>query len=79
MQRRALIRATAGALAAPRALRAQSASRLHFTPQQDLVTLDPVTTTAYVSRNPTGSISHRKVIGASAAASKRRGRPLPTS
>ena len=35
----------------PRALRAQAAPTLRFTPQQDLVTLDPVTTTAYVSRN----------------------------
>ncbi|MBR0648521.1 ABC transporter substrate-binding protein [Roseomonas terrae] len=55
MQRRTLIRAAGGGLAAslagPRLLRAQSATTLRFTPQQDLVTLDPVTTTAYVSRN----------------------------
>ncbi|MBR0656905.1 ABC transporter substrate-binding protein [Plastoroseomonas arctica] len=51
MQRRTLMTAAAATLAAPRALRAQSATTLRFTPQQDLVTLDPVTTTAYVSRN----------------------------
>ena len=33
-------------LAAPAAVRAQAATTLRFTPQQDLVTLDPVTTTA---------------------------------
>ncbi len=48
MQRRTLI---AAASAAPALLRAQTATTLRFTPQQDLVTLDPVTTTAYVSRN----------------------------
>ncbi|MEO3472117.1 ABC transporter substrate-binding protein [Roseomonas sp. CAU 1739] len=54
MQRRTLIRSAGGlaaTLAGPRLLRAQSATTLRFTPQQDLVTLDPVTTTAYVSRN----------------------------
>ncbi|MBK1656989.1 ABC transporter substrate-binding protein [Paracraurococcus ruber] len=52
MQRRSLFQAaTAAAFAAPAALRAQSATTLRFTPQQDLVTLDPVTTTAYISRN----------------------------
>ncbi|PZW39285.1 peptide/nickel transport system substrate-binding protein [Humitalea rosea] len=55
MQRRSLMSA-AGAglvtsLAGPAPLRAQTASTLRFTPQQDLVTLDPVTTTAYISRN----------------------------
>ncbi|MDO9708101.1 ABC transporter substrate-binding protein [Paracraurococcus lichenis] len=54
MQRRTLFQA-AGAglasLAAPAAVRAQAATTLRFTPQQDLVTLDPVTTTAYISRN----------------------------
>ena len=50
MQRRDFL-ATAAMLAAPAAVRAQSATTLRFTPQQDLVTLDPVTTTAYISRN----------------------------
>jgi ABC-type transport system substrate-binding protein len=51
MQRRSLLAATGAALAAPSAVRAQSATTLKFTPQQDLITLDPVTTTAYISRN----------------------------
>jgi peptide/nickel transport system substrate-binding protein len=55
MQRRTLMLATgtglAATLARPRLARAQSASTLKFMPQQDLVTLDPVTTTAYISRN----------------------------
>jgi peptide/nickel transport system substrate-binding protein len=55
MQRRSLIHATgiglAASMARPALVRAQSASTLRFTPQQDLVTLDPVTTTAYVTRN----------------------------
>jgi peptide/nickel transport system substrate-binding protein len=55
MKRRSLIRATgaglAAAMAGPALARAQSVTTLRFTPQQDLVTLDPVTTTAYVSRN----------------------------
>ena len=55
MQRRTLMTAAGAslvsALAGPSIVRAQSASTLRFTPQQDLVTLDPVTTTAYISRN----------------------------
>jgi peptide/nickel transport system substrate-binding protein len=55
MQRRTLMQAAgaglATSLAAPPPVRAQSATTLRFTPQQDLVTLDPVTTTAYISRN----------------------------
>ncbi len=51
MQRRSLLAASGAALAAPSGLRAQSATTLKFTPQQDLITLDPVTTTAYISRN----------------------------
>jgi peptide/nickel transport system substrate-binding protein len=55
MQRRTLLKTTASAalatIAAPSILRAASATTLRFTPQQDLVTLDPVTTTAYISRN----------------------------
>ncbi|HYF07992.1 MAG TPA: ABC transporter substrate-binding protein [Acetobacteraceae bacterium] len=38
-------------LARPAPVRAQSQTTLRFTPQQDLVTLDPVTTTGYISRN----------------------------
>ena len=41
----------AGSLAAPSLVRAASGTTLRFTPQQDLVVLDPVTTTAYISRN----------------------------
>ncbi len=55
MQRRTLIRAAGGGIAAslagPGLVRAQSATTLRFTPQQDVVTLDPVTTTAYATRN----------------------------
>ncbi len=55
MQRRTVFKAVgagvAGALAAPGRLRATDATTLRFTPQQDLVTLDPVTTTAYATRN----------------------------
>ncbi|WP_291296292.1 ABC transporter substrate-binding protein [Elioraea sp.] len=55
MRRRTLFQAAGAGLAAsvarPSLLRAQAATTLRFTPQQDLVTLDPVTTTAYVSRN----------------------------
>ena len=55
MQRRTLMTAAGASLVSPLAgpstVRAQSASTLRFTPQQDLVTLDPVTATAYISRN----------------------------
>lgn len=55
MRRRTLFQAAGAGLAAsvarPSLVRAQAATTLRFTPQQDLVTLDPVTTTAYVSRN----------------------------
>ncbi|MCA0326364.1 MAG: ABC transporter substrate-binding protein [Proteobacteria bacterium] len=55
MQRRSLIRGAgaglAASLAGPGLLRAQAATTLRFTPQQDVVTLDPVTTTAYATRN----------------------------
>jgi len=55
MQRRTLMKAGGGGLAAaltsPGLVRAQPVSTLRFTPQQDLVTLDPVTTTGYISRN----------------------------
>ncbi len=52
MQRRSLMQAgLAASLAAPSATRAQSATTLRFIPQQDLIVLDPVTTTAYITRN----------------------------
>ena len=55
MQRRSLMQAAgaglAASLAGPALVRAQSASTLRFIPQQDLITLDPVTTTAYIRRN----------------------------
>ncbi|HVY14601.1 MAG TPA: ABC transporter substrate-binding protein [Rhodopila sp.] len=54
MQRRQFLRtATAGAaaLAAPRIGRAAGAAALRFVPQADLAVLDPVFTTAYVTRN----------------------------
>lgn len=55
MQRRSLLKAAgagaAGGLVGPNLARGQAAGLLRFTPQQDLVTLDPVTTTAYATRN----------------------------
>lgn len=54
MNRRTVLKAATGlaaTVAAPSLVRAQAATTLRFTPQQDLVTLDPVTTTAYVTRN----------------------------
>src|SRR5580700_10507336 len=51
MQRRTLI-AAAATLAAPRIARAQAADRvLKFVPQSDVAVLDPIWTTAYVTRN----------------------------
>jgi peptide/nickel transport system substrate-binding protein len=55
MKRRTLLTgagaALAGAVAAPALVRAAPATTLRFIPQQDLVTLDPVTTFAYITRN----------------------------
>lgn len=55
MKRRALLQAAGsglvGSLATPALVRAEAARTLRFTPQQDLVTLDPVTTFAYITRN----------------------------
>jgi peptide/nickel transport system substrate-binding protein len=54
MQRRTLLQAggaAAASLALPARLRAASATTLRFTPQQDLVTLDPILTTGYITRN----------------------------
>ncbi len=56
IERRRLLLATGSAaaaatLAAPRALRAQPARLLKFVPQSDLGVLDPIWTSAYVTRN----------------------------
>lgn len=51
MQRRAFLAATAATLAAPAIVRAQSATTLKFVPHADLATLDPVWTTADITRN----------------------------
>ncbi|HEX5325322.1 MAG TPA: ABC transporter substrate-binding protein [Acetobacteraceae bacterium] len=51
MRRRTLLGATAAALAAPAVLRAAAASVLKFVPQSDLPSLDPIWTTADVTRN----------------------------
>ena len=51
LPRRALVLGAATALARPAVARAASRTTLRFSPQQDLVVLDPVTTTAYTSRN----------------------------
>ena len=49
--RRSLLLGAAGALALPAIARAAPRTTLRFSPQQDLVVLDPVVTTAYMSRN----------------------------
>jgi peptide/nickel transport system substrate-binding protein len=51
MQRRRLLAATAAALAMPAVGRAQATRVLKFIPQSDLTVLDPIWTTAYVTRN----------------------------
>lgn len=51
MQRRTFIAGTAAALAAPAIVRAQNSRTLRFIPQADLTVLDPMWTTAYVTRN----------------------------
>jgi peptide/nickel transport system substrate-binding protein len=55
MKRRTLLQGAgafvASAVAAPALVRAEAATTLRFIPQQDLVTLDPVTTFAYITRN----------------------------
>ena len=49
--RRAVLAGTAALAAAPSIVRAAGQTTLRFSPQQDLVVLDPVATTAYMSRN----------------------------
>ena len=51
MKRRDFLAGTAATLAAPRIARAQGANVLKFIPQADLVVLDPIWTTATVTRN----------------------------
>ena len=51
MHRRTALAAIAGALAAPRLLRAQPSRTLRFVPQADPAILDPIVTTGLVTRN----------------------------
>ena len=51
MRRRTFLAATAATLAMPAVGRAQDKRLLKFIPQSDLAVLDPVWTTAYVTRN----------------------------
>ena len=51
MKRRTVLRGIGAALAAPRIATAQGARVLKFIPQSDLTVLDPIWTTAYVTRN----------------------------
>jgi peptide/nickel transport system substrate-binding protein len=51
MKRRALLAAGAAALATPHVARSQTAKTLKFVPQIDVPLLDPVVTSAYISRN----------------------------
>ena len=51
MQRRTFLAASAAALAAPHVSRAADTRLLRFIPQSDLAVLDPLWTTAYVTRN----------------------------
>ena len=51
MKRRTLLATGAAALAAPRIARSQTAKTLKFIPQIDVPLLDPVVTSAYISRN----------------------------
>ena len=51
MRRRTFLAGAGAALAAPRPVRAQSARVLRFIPQTDLTILDPIWTSAYVTRN----------------------------
>ena len=51
MKRRAVLAGAAGALAAPALVRAEASRVLKFIPQSDVTVLDPIFTTAYVTRN----------------------------
>ncbi len=56
MRRRALLAATAAALGAPRIARAAAARVLRFVPQADLAVLDPIWTSAYITREHAGLV-----------------------
>jgi peptide/nickel transport system substrate-binding protein len=51
MRRRTFLAASAASLALPSVVRAQGKSVLKFIPQSDLAVVDPIWTTAYVTRN----------------------------
>jgi peptide/nickel transport system substrate-binding protein len=51
MKRRTFLAGSAAALAAPAVARARTAKLLKFIPQSDVTILDPIWTTAYVTRN----------------------------
>ena len=51
MRRRTFLSASAAALAAPHLARSQSNRLLKFIPQSDVAVLDPIWTTAYITRN----------------------------
>ncbi len=51
MKRRTLLATGAAAFAAPHVARSQGAKTLKFIPQIDVPLLDPVVTSAYISRN----------------------------
>jgi peptide/nickel transport system substrate-binding protein len=51
MKRRSFLATSAAALAAPSIGRTRGTRLLRFIPQADLVVLDPIWTTAYVTRN----------------------------
>jgi peptide/nickel transport system substrate-binding protein len=51
MRRRTFLQAAGAALALPAVARGQNARVLKFIPQADLAVLDPIWTTAYVTRN----------------------------
>src|SRR5580700_1798120 len=51
MRRRTFLAASAVALAAPHIARSQNNRLLKFVPQSDVAVLDPIWTTAYVTRN----------------------------
>ena len=51
MRRRTFLAASAASLALPSIARAQGSRVLKFIPQSDVTVLDPIWTTAYVTRN----------------------------
>ena len=51
MRRRTFLAASTASLAMPSIVRAAGSRRLKFIPQSDLAVIDPIWTTAYVTRN----------------------------